>query len=47
MMKRFFLSLLLMSFFSMLFAEEGMWIPLLLDRLNIGQMQEMGLKLSA
>jgi len=47
MMKRLFLFLLMISSFSMLFAEEGMWIPLLLDRLNIGRMQEMGLKLSA
>jgi len=46
-MKKLFLSLLLMSSVSILFAEEGMWIPLLLDRLNIGRMQEMGLKLSA
>ncbi len=28
-------------------AEEGIWIPALLDKLNIGRMQEMGLKLSA
>jgi hypothetical protein len=28
-------------------ADEGMWIPLLLDRYNIGMMQEAGLKLSA
>ncbi len=30
-----------------LIAEEGMWIPLLLQQLNIKQMQDMGLKLSA
>jgi hypothetical protein len=28
-------------------AEEGMWIPMLIERLNIGRMQDLGLKLSA
>ena len=28
-------------------AEEGMWIPMLLEKYNIGQMQEAGLRLSA
>ena len=28
-------------------AEEGMWIPMLLERYNIGMMQEAGLRLSA
>ena len=28
-------------------AEEGMWIPILLDRLNFKQMQDLGLKLSS
>lgn len=28
-------------------ADEGMWLPHLLQKLNINQMQEMGLKLSA
>ena len=28
-------------------AEEGMWIPMLLEKYNIRQMQEMGLRLSA
>jgi hypothetical protein len=28
-------------------AEEGMWIPMLLEKYNIRQMQDMGLKLSA
>ncbi len=32
---------------SLLMAEEGMWIPVLLEKLNISQMQDMGLKLSA
>ena len=38
-----FLSLNLLS----LSAEEGMWIPSLLGELNIGKMQDMGLKLEA
>lgn len=29
------------------FADEGMWLPLLLEKLNIKDMQEKGLKLSA
>jgi hypothetical protein len=29
------------------FAKEGMWIPLLLEKYNIGEMQEMGFKLTA
>jgi len=28
-------------------ADEGMWLPLLIEKLNIGKMTEMGLKLSA
>eukprot|EP01156_Anaeramoeba_ignava_P018038 Anaeramoba_ignava/a90670_64.p1 GENE.a90670_64~~a90670_64.p1 ORF type:complete len:722 (-),score=83.24 a90670_64:32-2197(-) len=28
-------------------ADEGMWLPLLVEKLNIGEMTEMGLKLSA
>ena len=28
-------------------AEEGMWIPMLLEKYNIGKMQEAGLRLSA
>jgi len=28
-------------------ADEGMWIPMLLERYNIGMMQEAGLRLSA
>ena len=30
-----------------LLAEEGMWIPVLLDKLNFKQMQDLGLKLNA
>ncbi|MGM0408306.1 MAG: S46 family peptidase, partial [Bacteroidota bacterium] len=28
-------------------AKEGMWIPLLLEKYNLAEMQEMGFKLSA
>ncbi|MFO7863122.1 MAG: S46 family peptidase [Salinivirgaceae bacterium] len=28
-------------------ADEGMWLPMLVEKLNIGEMTEMGLKLSA
>ena len=28
-------------------ADEGMWLPILLEKLNIQEMQEMGCKLSA
>ncbi|MDA3867602.1 MAG: S46 family peptidase [Salinivirgaceae bacterium] len=28
-------------------ADEGMWLPMLIEKLNIGEMTEMGLKLSA
>lgn len=30
-----------------LFAKEGMWIPLLLEKYNLAEMQEMGFKLTA
>lgn len=33
--------------FSASFAKEGMWIPTLLDKYNIAEMQQMGLKLTA
>lgn len=39
---------LILSFLSNLcFATEGMWIPTLLKKFNIGEMQKMGFKLSA
>ena len=47
MMKKLFLSLLFVTCTSFLMAEEGMWIPLLLEQMNSKQMQDMGLKLSA
>jgi hypothetical protein len=46
-MKKSLFVVLLFCLSISLFAEEGMWIPVLLEKLNIRQMQEMGLKLSA
>jgi len=47
-MKKFILIIaLLILRTSILFAEEGMWIPMLLEKLNIRKMQDMGLKLTA
>jgi hypothetical protein len=33
--------------FSVLFAREGMWVPLLLEKYNIEEMQQMGFRLTA
>jgi hypothetical protein len=48
-MKKILLPLLLaiLSFNLTLKADEGMWIPLLVDRLNYEDMQKLGLKLTA
>lgn len=48
-MKRFALSLFMLSTLSIpsLRADEGMWLPLLIERLNYVDMQEMGLNLTA
>ena len=48
-MKKIFAAvILLMSVFSFTArADEGMWILPLIEKLNIGQMTEMGLRLSA
>ena len=46
-MKKFLISILFLILSSGLMAEEGMWIPSLLEQLNISQMQSLGLKLSA
>jgi len=43
----FLLSLLMVSTFSQLKADEGMWLPLFVDRLNYVDMQKMGLRLTA
>jgi len=44
-----FIFLVVFTFFTSLFAraDEGMWLPMLLSKYNIGQMQSMGLKLTA
>ncbi|MFW6371557.1 MAG: S46 family peptidase, partial [Bacteroidota bacterium] len=34
-------------FFGQLKAKEGMWIPLLLEKYNLAEMQEMGFELTA
>ena len=47
MMKKFTLVLTLLIIWSNLYANEGMWIPLLLKKYNIEEMQQMGFKLSA
>ncbi len=48
MVKRIILLLAIsISLNGMLKADEGMWIPMLLEKYNIEQMQEMGFKLSA
>jgi hypothetical protein len=46
-MKRFFVLFLIVLLSLPSKADEGMWIPLLLDQFNIKTMQEMGFKLSA
>ncbi len=47
-MKKGLLFLLLcMSMFRIALADEGMWLPFLLNQVNMDKMQEMGLKLSA
>ena len=46
-MKKALLFVILFSIRCCSSAEEGMWIPVLLEQMNIKQMQEMGMKLSA
>jgi len=48
-MKRFLAVFALIQVFipGMLLADEGMWLPALVEKLNINQMKEKGLKLSA
>ncbi len=46
-MRRLVLLLVLMTMFSNLWAKEGMWIPTLLKKYNIEEMQRMGFKLTA
>ncbi len=46
-MKKSFLILFLIVSVFKLSAKEGMWIPILLEKYNLAEMQEMGFKLSA
>ncbi|TKG92431.1 S46 family peptidase [Puteibacter caeruleilacunae] len=46
-MRRFLVLLTLLGFFSSTRADEGMWLPTLIDKMNITEMHEMGMKLSA
>jgi hypothetical protein len=47
MKKFFFFTTLLISLAAKLMADEGMWLPVLLEQLNEKQMQARGLKLTA
>jgi hypothetical protein len=47
MMKKSLLLVLLVFSLFQLSAKEGMWIPILLEKYNLAEMQEMGFKLSA
>ncbi|MCD4747692.1 MAG: S46 family peptidase [Bacteroidales bacterium] len=42
-----FTVLIIITFYLNIKADEGMWIPLLLEQLNEAEMQSMGMKLSA
>ncbi len=46
-MRKFTLALLAILFVGQLSAKEGMWIPLLLEKYNFAEMQEMGFELTA
>ena len=46
-MKKLILVLISLQLTSASFAKEGMWIPLLLEKYNIEEMQETGFKLTA
>ncbi len=46
-MRRLKFLLITLLFFGKLFADEGMWLPSLIHKLNISEMQQMGLRLSA
>ncbi len=43
----FILSVIILGVFSTSKADEGMWLPLFIDRLNYVDMEEMGLQLTA
>ena len=44
---RISITIVLISFTNLIFAGDGMWLPLLLKALNEGEMQSMGMKLTA
>ncbi|MCK9411187.1 MAG: S46 family peptidase [Prolixibacteraceae bacterium] len=46
-MKKIFFILICLLLFKTIFAVEGMWIPTLLKKFNIEEMQKMGFKLTA
>ena len=46
-MIRISITIILLSIGNLLFAGDGMWLPLLLKALNEGEMQSMGMKLTA
>ena len=46
-MKKLHITLFLLLVIIRLYAGEGMWIPILLEKLNEKEMQEMGMRLSA
>ena len=46
-MKRVFILFLCIGLGSSLFADEGMWLPLHIERLNQVDMEKMGLQLTA
>ncbi len=47
MIKKFITAIALLFCVHNVFADEGMWLPLLLEQLNIDEMRDMGFKLSA
>lgn len=47
MIKKIMLLLFIAMFYNMAMAKEGMWIPMLLEKYNIDEMQSMGFKLTA
>jgi hypothetical protein len=46
-MKQILVSLFMLFFINLSFAREGMWIPTLLNKYNIEEMQQMGFRLTA
>ena len=46
-MKKIFVLIAFLGLFSPVKSDEGMWLPLLINRLNYADMQRMGLKLTA